>query len=200
MTPASEIAQAIADVARRFHVPHRLVVAWTCAASGWKPRFYKYDPNYDAMYIGQRPIAWGKHPEWLEAGPTAAEFFAFNPDRAPEALLDVDYGFVAQTRISAQYGIFGLLYPVAMKAGFRDAPEALQDLAYAEWALAAFQDECEWATQHGFNEREGWQLALARIQGDPIGNRHPKRLTNKPFVQQVDRCYRELYGERLFDW
>jgi hypothetical protein len=180
---------------------YELLVAQTRQESSWRLGAYRYEPNYDARYIssaaGQR--RWARHPAWLTDGPTGAQWFQQHPGRQRERVASRDYGFLAQTRIAASYGIAQFMYPTAVDLGFPGTPEGLCVPATAAALMVKLLlGHYRAARAGGFEHRSALMIALARYNGGAVGNEHPAHLRNLDYVQAVNRRFGECWGRPLF--
>jgi len=110
-------------------LPLLLAVCWQ--ESTFNPKAYRYEPNYDYTYVRKvKSVRLDMPPykDFLCEGITIDQWFTENPKRsAAERKEGRDYSFPAQLRIAASYGLMQLMYPTAVAAGHRAAPEDLFD-------------------------------------------------------------------------
>lgn len=107
-------------------VSHDLIFAICWMESGFNPKSYRYEPNYDFKYIYDKQLM--KKPAYLPylcTDKTVEQWFAENERRQREKKKDRDYNFPAQLRVAASYGICQLMFPTAVGLGFTGEPEGL---------------------------------------------------------------------------
>jgi len=107
-------------------VSHDLIFAVCWMESGFNPKSYRYEPNYDYKYVYtaklmERPV----YSPYLCTEQTVEEWLVENERRANERVKARDYKFPAQLRVAASYGICQLMYPTAVGLGFNGEPEDL---------------------------------------------------------------------------
>lgn len=123
------IAEAAKDM-----IPAELILAIGWQESRFKEDRYRYEPNFDALYIRKtNSIDLEKKPYRFyrnKKGSSISMWFKQNYERNKERRKKYEeyYGYPAQTRIAASYGFFQLMYSTAVNLGFRrpgDEPEKL---------------------------------------------------------------------------
>lgn len=189
-------------------VPYELLVAQAFQESQWVLRGYRYEPNYDRIYISRatkRPVEhlsplerWSRTSAWKPRGPTASEWFDSNSGRNAEKDPKREWSFVAQTRIAASYGPLQIMYPTAVLEGFTGLPEELWNPENVVWPLKHLGRRLTWTRQQGWAENDALKVALCRYNGGEYGNVDPTHLDDIIYVKFVEKRYRNLWGESYF--
>ena len=89
-----------------------LVAAIIMRESSGNSNSYRYEPNYQLLYIDNSPV-WTKPPLYLTAGPTIEDVLPFTRSGEISKWSESDKNRVAQTKLSASYGLMQLMYPTA---------------------------------------------------------------------------------------
>lgn len=95
-----------------------LIAALIQAESSWQLNAHRYEPRYQIRYLEGKPT-WMNNKAWLgEGSPTIDQWFDQNPKRSSEkeGLTESQLNLVAQTRMSASYGLMQVMYPTAIQA------------------------------------------------------------------------------------
>jgi hypothetical protein len=129
----SRYRDLIKAASEKYGVEQELIAAVIQAESSWSPEDYRYEPGFQAREL--EGTNWERDGSWLgEGSPTIRQWFSQHPERNdyddfrnryPDKL-----DLVAQTRVSASYGLMQTMYTTAyISCGFRGSPETLKDPA-----------------------------------------------------------------------
>jgi hypothetical protein len=129
-----------------------LVAAIIEQESNWNKNAYRYEPNYDykLQEDGKLKNYDQKYVMTAANGMTIEEWFRQNPARSGEKEAGRDYTkYIAQTRISASYGLMQTLYTTAVEMKYTGQPEGLYDpkasieygVKYLEYLVKMIQDK-----------------------------------------------------------
>jgi len=120
----------IEQVSDEYDVPPELIAAIITSESSWDDNSYRYEPLFQTSFIDGNPY-WVGTDFWVDDGPTIRDWFSWNPDRRGEMdqLTQSQLDTVAQTRLSASYGLMQVLYTSSVPyCDFDSPPEVLYDI------------------------------------------------------------------------
>jgi len=200
-------ALAVRDISQEAY--YRLLVAQSFQESQWTLRGYRYEPNYDRLYVSTIRVPrgssvspydrWSRSAAWIRQGPTVGAWFASHPKRAGEAVTGRDYSFLAQTRIAASYGPLQIMYPTAVEEGFPGLPEDLWKPENVAWPLKHLHTLVKWARAKAWSEIGCLKVALCRYNGGAYGNISPTVLDDHIYLEYIEKRYRACWGQPFFD-
>jgi hypothetical protein len=125
-----QLSDIINQASSDYNVPPELMAAIITSESSWDDNSYRYEPLFQVGFIEGNP-AWVDTTYWINDGPTIRDWFSWNPGRRSEMdkLTQSQLNLVAQTRLSASYGLMQVLYTSSIPyCDFRSQPEELYDI------------------------------------------------------------------------
>ncbi len=176
---APQYMDLIKSASEKYGVDQELIAAVIEAESSWKPNSYRYEPGFQIKYLEGKP-AWTGDDAWLgEGNITIRQWFSQHPKRSSEEFDDFKKSYpgkselIAQTRISASYGLMQTLYTTAyIYCGYMGEPEGLRDPAasidcgtkYLEDMLYRYRnDDIDAVSAYNAGSR-AWKTDLANRQ------------------------------------
>ncbi len=124
----------IKDASEKHGVEEELIASIIIAESSppWNTESYRYEPGFQIRYI--EGTSWVNTDYWIKEGDEGAikirNWFSQHPERNDEmsGLTDVQLDLIAQTKLSASYGLMQTMYTTAFEScGYRGEPEGLKD-------------------------------------------------------------------------
>jgi hypothetical protein len=130
----AKFRDSITQASAKYGVDKELISAFIISESEppWNLNSYRYEPGFQVRNL--EGSSWTSSPYWIKPGDEGAitirQWFDQHPDRQSEmsSLTSSQLDLIAQTRISASYGLMQTLYTTAFEScGFRGEPEGLYD-------------------------------------------------------------------------
>ena len=158
ITANPDIKAAIEKASERYGIDEDLIAAIIETESSWETNAHRYEPNYQLDEL--EGTAWENDDAWMDEGKSIEQWFSENPKRKeieyaniiknyPQKNLD---DIVAQTRVSASYGLMQVLYTTGHDfCKYKGDPEGLYEpevnidcgAKYIKWQLERYKNQID---------------------------------------------------------